>query len=165
MCVCVCFFWSLRHVCSLKQRFLCSLESEPLAKWYFLNVLSAFLGEGLSLMRDRCEAATREGHTCPAGPIWAAVDSHVSEQNIRILTETFRNFGHSLPRVAERVCAAPNRWQVYLVLRKSVTIAEEHGHFSYGKTEARATRSSKWQGELPADLRAKSLSLPIVILV
>lgn len=91
--VSVSIFRSLGHNCSLKPRFLQSLESELSAQGYFLNALSAFLREDLSLMRDRCETVTREDHTCPAGQIWAAIDPHVIWQKIRILTKPFRNLG------------------------------------------------------------------------
>lgn len=85
-------------------------------------------------MREGCEAVTQEGHTCPAAWIGIAL------MNLRALTKNCRKFGHIFPQVAERVCALPNFWQVYLFfLRESVTISGQCSHFTYGKTEANAT--------------------------
>lgn len=57
---------------------------------------------------------------------------------LRILPKILETI-HLFPQGADRFCALLNRWQVYLVLKESVTISREHSHFSYRKTEANAT--------------------------
>lgn len=87
-----------------------------------------------------CEALIWEGHTCPAGQMRGTVDWHVLV-TFKISEHQYilRNFGHILPQVVERVCA------FYFVLRVSGTSPGDYSHFTYWKTEASVTQSSKWQ--------------------